>query len=59
MVKVGATALGADVRLPPEYWSHACRWVAYVHTHRVVDLPIDKTPPVFGDVFVVHQLSGT
>ena len=33
IVKVRATALLADVRLPPEYWSYACRWVAYVHTH--------------------------
>ena len=28
IVKVRATALLADVRLPPEYWSYACRWVA-------------------------------
>ena len=35
IVKVRATALLADVRLPPDYWSYACRWVAYVHTHRV------------------------
>ena len=33
IVKVRATALLTDVRLPPDYWSYACRWVAYVHTH--------------------------
>ena len=33
IVKVRATALLADVRLPPDYWSYACRWVAYIHTH--------------------------
>ena len=49
IVRVRATALLADVRLPPEYWSYACRWVAYVHTHRVFDLPIDNTLLVFGD----------
>ena len=29
--------------------------MAYVHTHRVVDLPTDKTLPVFLHVVVVHQ----
>ena len=55
MIKVRATALLADVRLPPDFWSYACRWVAYVHTHRVTDIPINKTLPHFGDVVVVHQ----
>ena len=55
IVKVRATALLADVRLPPEYWSYACRWVAYVHTHRVTEIPINKSLPHFGDVVVIHQ----
>ena len=55
IVKVRATALLADVRLPPEYWSYACRWVAYMHTHRVTEIPINKTLPHFGDVVVIHQ----
>ena len=55
IVKVRATALLADVRLPPEYWSYACRWVAYVHTHRVTEIPINKALPHFGDVVVIHQ----
>ena len=54
IIKVRATALLADVRLPPEYWSYACRWVAYIHTHRVTEIAISKTLPHFGDV-VVHQ----
>ena len=54
-VKVRATALLADVRLPPEYWSYACRWVAYMHTHRVTEIANDKGHPSFGDVVVVHQ----
>ena len=54
-VRATATALLADVRLPPEYWSYACRWVAYVHTHRITEIPINKTLPHFGDVVVVHQ----
>ena len=45
----------ADVRLPPDYWSYACRWVAYVHTHRVTEIPINKALPQFGDVVVMHQ----
>ena len=48
-------ALLADFRLPPEYWSHACRWVAYVHTHRLTEIAIKKTLPSSGDVVVVHQ----
>ena len=55
IIKVRATALLADVRLPPEYWSYACRWVAYIHTHRVTEIAISKTLPHFGDVVVVHQ----
>ena len=55
IVKVRATALLADVRLPPEYWSYACRWVAYVHTHRVTEIPINKALPHFGDVVVIHH----
>ena len=57
IIKVRATALLADVRLPPEYWSYACRWVAYIHTHthREVELPVDPSLPNFGDVVVVHK----
>ena len=55
IVKVRATALLADVRLPPDYWSYACRWVAYVHTHRVTEIPINKALPHFGDVVVIHH----
>ena len=55
IVKVRATALLADVRLSPDYWSYACRWVAYVHTHRVTEIPINKFLPHFGDVVVVRQ----
>ena len=43
------------MRLPPDYWSYACRWVAYVHTHRVTEIPINKTLPHFGDVVVMHH----
>ena len=43
------------MRLPPEDWSYARRWVAYVDTHRVTEIPINKTLPHFGDVVVVHQ----
>ena len=55
IIKLRATALLADVRLPQQYWSYACRWIAYVHTHRVTEIAIDKTLPNFGDVVVVHQ----
>ena len=55
IVKVRATALLADVRLSPDYWSYACRWVAYVHTHRVTEIPINKALPHFGDVVVMHH----
>ena len=55
IVKVRATALLADVRLPPDYWSYACRWVAYVHTHRVTEIPLNKALPHFGDVVVLHH----
>ena len=55
IIKVRAMALLADVRLPPEYWPYACRWVAYVHTHRVTKMAINKSLPHFGDVVVVHQ----
>ena len=55
IVKVRATALLADVRLPPDYWSYACRWVAYVHRHRVTEIPINKTLPHFGEVVVMHH----
>ena len=48
IIKVRATALLADVRLPPDYWSYACRWVAYVHTHHVTEIPTNKTLPHFG-----------
>ena len=55
IVKVRATALLADVCLPPDYWSYACRWVAYIHTHSVTEIPISKTLPHFGDVVVMHH----
>ena len=55
IIKVRATALLADVRPPAEYWSYVCRWVAYVHTHRVTEIAINKTLPHFGDVVVVRQ----
>ena len=56
IIKVRATDLLGDVWLPPDCWSYACRWVAYVHTHRVTEIPISKTLPHFGDVVVVvHQ----
>ena len=42
IIEVRATALAANERLPPEYWSYACRWVAYIHTHRVTEIAIDK-----------------
>ena len=38
-----------------DYWSYACRWVAYVHTHRVTEIPINKALPHFGDVVVMHH----
>ena len=34
ITKVRATALLAEHRLPPDYWTYACKWVAYVHNHR-------------------------
>ena len=55
IIKVRATALLADVRLPSEYWFCACRWVAYIPTHRVTETATDKGLPNFGDVVVVHQ----
>ena len=57
IVKVRATALLADVSLPPDYWSYACRWVAYIHTHthRVTEIPINKALPHFGDMVVMHH----
>ena len=57
IVKVRATALLTDVRLPPDYWSYACRWVAYVHTHRVTEIPINKALPHCGDVVVIDAPS--
>ena len=54
-MNVRATALLADVHLPPDYWSYACRWVAYIHTHRVTEIPINKALPHFGDVVVMHH----
>ena len=47
--------LAGRCETPPEYWSCACRWVAYIHTHRVTEIAIDKALPNFGDVVVVHQ----
>ena len=48
-------ALLADVGLPPEYRSYACRWVAYIQTHRVTVIAIEKSLPGFGDVVVVYH----
>ena len=39
----------------PDYWSYACRWVAYIHTHRVTEIPINKALPHFGVVVVMHH----
>ena len=55
IVKVRATALLADVRLPPEYWSYACGWVACVRTRRVTEGAINESLPHFGGVVLVHQ----
>ena len=51
----GSSYGSADVRLPTDYWPYACRWVAYVHTHRVTEIPINKALPHFGDVVVMHH----
>ena len=55
IIKVRATALLADIRLPPQNWSYACRWVAYVHTHRVTEKAINETLPQFGGVCLGHD----
>ena len=55
IVKVRATALLAEHRLPPDYWAYACRWVAYIHNHRVLGIRLNASYPLFGDVVVVHR----
>ena len=55
-VKVRATILLPDAHLPLDDWLYVCRWVAYVHTHGDVELPIDKIILSFGDVVVVEKL---
>ena len=55
IVKVRATALLAEHRLPPDYWAYACRWVAYIHNHRVLNIRLNASYPLFGDVVVVHR----
>ena len=55
IVKVRATALLAEHRLPPDYWAYACRWVAYIHNHRVLGIRLNASCPLFGDVVVVHR----
>ena len=54
-MKVRATALLAEHRLPPDYWAYACRWVAYIHNHRVLGIRLNASYPLFGDVVVVHR----
>ena len=55
IIKVRATALLAEHRLPPDYWTYACKWVAYVHNHRVLSIQLNASYPLFGDVVVVHR----
>ena len=55
IIKVRATALLAEHRLPPDYWTYACKWVAYVHNHRVLNIRLNAGYPLFGDVVVVHR----
>ena len=55
IVKVRATALLAENKLPPDYWAYACRWVAYIHNHRVLGIRLNASYPLFGDVVVVHR----
>ena len=55
IVKVRATALLAEHRLPPDYWAYACKWVAYIHNHRVLGIRLNASYPLFGDVVVVHR----
>ena len=55
IVKVRATALLAEHRLPPDYWAYACRWVAYIHNHRVLGIKLNASYPLLGDVVVVHR----
>ena len=45
----------AEHRLPPDYWTYACKWVAYVHNHRVLSIRLNANYPLFGDVVVVHR----
>ena len=46
IIKVRATALLADVRLPPEYCSYACRWVAYIRATEIA-IEFQKSLPGF------------
>ena len=45
----------AEHRLPPDYWTYACKWVACVHNHRVLSIRLNASYPLFGDVVVVHR----
>ena len=51
IVKVRATARLAEHRLPPDNWAYACRWVAYIHNHRVLGIRLNASYPLFGDVW--------
>ena len=51
IIKVRAT----EHRLPPDYWTYASKWVAYVHNHRVLSIRLNASYPLFGDVVVVHR----
>ena len=55
IVKVRATALLGEHRLPPDYWAYACKWGAYIHNHRVLGIRLSASCPLFGDVVVVHR----
>ena len=55
IVKVRATALLAEHRLPPDYWACACKWMAYMHNHRVLGIRLNASYPLFGDVVVLHR----
>ena len=52
IIKVRATA---EHRLPPDDWAYACKWVAYVHNHRVLSIRLNASFPLFVDVAVVHR----
>ena len=51
IVKVRATALLAEHRLPPDYWAYACRWVAYIHNHGVLSIRLNASPKGLQSLF--------